>query len=125
MNDAADNEVANLDNALENDSIDPRSDIPILWFEECFAAARAHRGALHGRAEEVDLIHQVYERAIRNASTKNASQLVLISGVTGIGKTPSHDPFAVKLRMSTGVTSFAENLINCNDPSRIRLLWKQ
>jgi histidine kinase len=87
MNDAADNEVANLDNALENDSIDPRSDIPILWFEECFAAARAHRGALHGRAEEVDLIHQVYERAIRNASTKNASQLVLISGVTGIGKT--------------------------------------
>ena len=67
---------------------DPKNDAPLLWFDKCFAEAKAHRGTLHGREEEVAWIHQVYQSfRMQDPTGKGESQLVLISGVTGIGKT--------------------------------------
>jgi predicted ATPase len=80
-------EMKSLDIILDDEPVDLRNEVPVLWFEECFAAARAFRGKLYGRDDEVERIQQVYRTAVRNASTKGASQLVLISGITGIGKT--------------------------------------
>jgi predicted ATPase len=79
--------MQSLDIILDDEHVDLRNDSPVLWFEECFTAARAFRGTLYGRDDEVERIQQVYRTAVRNASTQSASQLVLISGVTGIGKT--------------------------------------
>jgi predicted ATPase len=79
--------MKHLDVILDNEPVDLRREIPVLWFEECLVAARAFRGTLYGRDAEVERIQQVYQTVVRNASTQSASQLFLISGVTGIGKT--------------------------------------
>jgi predicted ATPase len=72
----------------DNEINDPHhSATPLLWFEERHADARVYHGTLHGRAEEVKWIYQIYEAAVQNASNKCAAQLVLMTGVTGIGKT--------------------------------------
>jgi predicted ATPase len=64
--------------------VDKSSYTPVAWCEQCFVAARAHRGKLYGREIEMDVIHEEYQNV---TNPKMHPQLILISGPTGIGKT--------------------------------------
>ena len=63
--------------------------------DQCFDAARHHRGKLYGRDHEKEMILQAYRR-IQNPKTEHGTasssllsktELILIAGPTGIGKT--------------------------------------
>ena len=57
---------------------------PLNWMNQCFEAAQLHRFALYGRDAEIAHILEAYEN-VKTSKTK--SQIVLISGGTGVGKT--------------------------------------
>ena len=57
---------------------------PLNWMNQCFEAAQSHRMTLYGRDDEMAHIFEAYENV---KTSKTNSQLVLISGATGVGKT--------------------------------------
>ena len=57
---------------------------PLEWMNQCFEAARLHRGTLYGRDVEIAHIYEAYDNV---RTSKINSRVVLISGVTGVGKT--------------------------------------
>lgn len=57
---------------------------PLNWMNQCFDAAQSHRMTLFGRDDEIAHIYEAYENV---KTSKTNSQLVLISGATGVGKT--------------------------------------
>ena len=58
---------------------------PLDRMNQCFVDAQFHRGTLYGRDDEVSRIFEAYESIKASKSTN--SQVVLISGATGVGKT--------------------------------------
>ena len=57
---------------------------PLEWMNQCFKAAQLHNGTLFGRDVEIAHINEAYENV---RTSKINSHAVLISGVTGVGKT--------------------------------------
>ena len=57
---------------------------PLEWMNKCFEAAQSHHGILYGRDVEIAHLFDAYEN-VKTFKTK--SQVVFISGATGVGKT--------------------------------------